>query len=363
MKRVLILMTILTSLGIQAGEWESLSAKVAKSIPELKTSDAGFSVTGSIVCLPKSGDVYIVGIGENRVVRSRDHGDTWERVDVKASGRTYGGFSVNTDVQTGGMVIFEIRKKHVSNPDMAISLDGGETWSQFKKPDVGKHDGFSWGMANWADAKPAVILAKRHHGAPEQWLSKDLGRTWTKLDFLCRNPGVINATTFVAGIDDSVKDVDNGIYLSEDEGRTYHRVSDFVPTGKTPARWDRNFYWVVPDGVIVTRDNGRTWTHTGGKVADSLWGPYFGRNESEMMIVGKNGFFVTRDGGRNWTKIHDFYVPGEPKGIPGSYNVMHPCASFGWDPANDLIYAGRIFWTAERLKLPPGTLSDLTERR
>jgi hypothetical protein len=76
-----------------------------------------------------------------------------------------------------------------------------------------------------------------------------------------------------------------------------------------------------------------------------------------MMVVGKQGFFVSRDAGQRWEKVHDFYVPGDPANIEKSYNVMHPCASFGWDPAHDVIYAATIFWTAERLKLPEGTLS------
>jgi hypothetical protein len=219
------------------------------------------------------------------------------------------------------------------------------------------HDGFSWGAANWAADDPQLILAKRHHGAPQQWLSTDRGKTWTRLDFLCRNPGVIDANTFVAGIDDSVPDTENGIYLSTDRGKNYKKVSDFVPTGKWPKRWDESFYWVVGDGLVVSRDGGRTWQHTGGKVPDALWGPYFGRSEREMMVVGREGYFVTHDGGKNWKKVHDFYVPGEDHGPEKNYNVMHPNASFGWDPEHDLLYSGRIWWTVERLRLPEGTLN------
>ncbi len=354
MKKIafLLSLTLLLQTGCRsARRWESLSAKIAEDIPEMKTSEAGFSVTGTLVALPSSGELFIVGIGENRVFRSSDCGDSWERVDVKASGRTYGGYSVNFDPLTGGMIIFEVKKKNVQDPDMAMSRDAGKTWMQFKKPKLKKHDGFSWGMANWGDPEPSVILAKRHHGPPEQWLSADSGQTWRKLDFLCRNPGVIDSRTFVAGIDDSVKDVENGIYHSSDQGKTYKKVSNFVPTGKTPVRWAENFYWTVDDGVIVSRDAGKRWTHTGGKVSGSLWGPYFGRSENEMMLVGKNGFFVSGNTGKSWTKIHDFYVPGDPENIPKSYNVMHPCASFGWDPDRGYIYAATIWWTAEKLRV------------
>ncbi len=357
--RVCALFSLLSPFSLRAGEWESLSQNIANSLPDLKISDAGFSATGSLVSLPLSGELFLVGIGENRVVRSTDQGKTWERVDVRATGRTYGGFSVNADVQTGGLVIWEIKKKGVPNPQMALRRATEQPWVAFEKPAVERHDGFSWGMLNWADpiAERTVLLAKRHHGAPEQWLSTDSGKSWRKLDFLCRNPGVMDSRTFVAGIDDSVEDVENGIYRSTDQGNTYEKVSDFVPTGKTPSRWDHNFYWAVSDGVIVSRDGGKTWDHTGGKVPDTLWGPYFGRTEKEMMVVGKQGFFASADGGASWKKLHDFYVPGDPKNIEKSYNAMHPCASFGWDPAHDLIYASTIYWTAERLALPKGTLS------
>jgi photosystem II stability/assembly factor-like uncharacterized protein len=346
------------------GQWQSLSRRVAASIPDLEiTEEGGFSVTGSLVALPGSGDLFIVGIGTGRFVRSRDLGETWEKVDAHVAGRTYGGYSVNVDPQTGGMVVFEIKKKNVPIPAMAMTTDGGESWHEFVKPTLKAHDGFSWGSANWADEAPKVILAKRHHGAPEQWLSTDRGKVWHRLEFLCRNPGVIDETTFVAGIDDSVtsregvEGVENGIYLSNDQGISYEKVSDFVPTGKWPKRWGRNFYWVVDDGLIVTRDSGRTWQHTGGEVPGALWGPYFGRNEHEMMVVGREGYFVTHDGGASWRKVHEFYVPGEDNGPEKNYNVMHPNASFGWNPEHDLLYSARIWWTAERLRLPEGTLS------
>ena len=341
-------------------EWESLSQKIAESIPELRTSEAGFSATGSLVSLPLTGELFLVGIGENRVVRSTDQGLTWERMDVEVTGRTYGGFSVNADAQSGGLAIFSVKHRGNPNPQMVLRQAKDAPWVPFEKPSLGDHDGFSWGTMNWADplAERSIILAKRHHGAPEQWLSTDSGASWKRLSYLCRNPGVIDAETFVAGIDDSVEAVENGIYLSTDQGVNYQKVSDFVPTGKTPVRWDDNFYWTIDNGVIVSRDGEATWEHTGGQVEQALWGPYFGRSEDEMMIVGGKGFFVTQDGGRSWRKVHDFYLPGDPATIAESYNIMHPTASFGWDPAQDILYAARIFWTAERLRLPLGTLSQ-----
>ncbi len=355
----MIWLTGCNSFPDKVSEWQSLSSRVAEQIPELKISDeAGFSATGSLYVNPMNGDIYIVGNGIDRFVRSRDRGETWKRVkDVPLSGRTYGGFSINFDPQTGGMLAFTVKIKNVSDPQMAMSTDGGKNWTLFKKPELEKHDGFSWGMANWADDEVNVILAKRHHGAPQQWLSTDAGQTWKQLDFLCRNPGVINATTFVAGIDDSVSDVENGIYLSTDQGESYEKVSDYTVTGKFPVRWDDRFYWVVDDGLIVTRDGGRTWQHTGGKLDGGLWGPYFGRSEDEIMIVGKGGFYVTRDRGKSWQHILDFTVPGDKTDLMKSYNIMHPTASFGWDPAHDTLYAARYWWTAERYIFPKGTLS------
>jgi photosystem II stability/assembly factor-like uncharacterized protein len=351
----------LTGPDFQPGLWVNLSEKIAQQHPDLRKSDQGFSVTGTLVCLPSSGRLLLAPNTTDGLMVSDDHGQTW-RKDPSAgvAGRTYGAYSVDIDPTTGGVLICEIKRKGVPDPPMAMSTDGGDTWSRVNKPKLKAHDGFSWGMVDWAAEDPRVILAKRHHGPPQQWLSTDAGQTWTKLDFLCRNPGVIDANTFVAGIDDSVDEVENGIYLSTDQGRTYRKVSDFVPIGKTPKRWGDRFYWTIESGVIVTDDGGRTWRHTGGKLDGPLWGPYFGGRENQMMCVARDGFWATADGGKTWRKIAEPHVPGEGP-FAKSYNIMHPTASFGWNVDKGLLYSARSWWTAERMKLPAGSLHWLRE--
>ncbi len=333
-------------------QWESMSSRIGRQFPDLNVSDAGFSRTGSLAFLPGMDRLILTGNGTFPLLVSDDYGQTW-KADTTAgvTGRTYGGFSVNVDPTTNGLIIFEIKHKNIPEPSMALSIDGGETWTPFQKPSLQAHDGFSWGMANWASDNPQVILAKRHHGAPQQWLSTDGGQTWKQLEFLCRNPGVIDERTFVAGIDDSVGDVENGIYLSRDQGKTYRKVSDFTVTGKTPKRWGKNFYWTVQSGVIVSTDGGKTWRHTGGKLNGALWGPYFGNEERQMMVVTRDGFWATADGGKQWVKLADPHVPGEGP-FSKSYNVVHPTACFGWDVDTGMLFASRYWWTAERMRLP-----------
>ncbi len=325
--------------------WTEISQNVSASCPALWEDGNKIPAAGNITVLPGSGEVFLVPMGTTGMYRSEDMGETWTRVEgADVTGRLYGEFTVDMDPCTGGMLVGTINMKGVKDPVCAFRPRAGAKWTTFHNPG---HDGWTWGMADWASDEPSVFLLKEHHTPGHLWLSTDRGANWTKLDFVARRLGVIDATTFVANTDE-------GMFRSVDQGRTWVKVAAFITTAKTPVRWGDAFYWLTDEGVIVTRDKGASWQRWGAKISGGLWGPYVGRDDEEMMIVNREGFHVTVDAGRTWTKIAEFYVPGEQdaESLDKTYNVQHPTASFGWDPRRGVIYAARMWWRAGRRAMP-----------
>jgi hypothetical protein len=325
--------------------WVEISQNVSASYPALWEDGNKTPASGNLTVLPGSGEVFLVPMGTTGMYRSDDLGETWTRVaDANVTGRLYGDFSVDMDPTTGGMLVGTINMKGVKDPVCAFRPRAGAPWTTFNNPG---HDGWTWGMADWSSDEPSVFLLKEHHTPGHLWLSTDRGSSWKKLDFVARRVGVIDARTYVANTDD-------GMFLSLDAGLTWMRTAEFVTTAKTPVRFGRAFYWLTDKGVIVSLDNGGSWHRLGSEIAGALWGPYFGRNADEMMVVNREGFHITTNAARTWTKIADFYVPGEQdaESLDKTYNLQHPTASFGWDAKRGVIYAARMWWRAGRRVMP-----------
>mgnify|MGYP001033596817 CR=1 FL=1 len=296
--------------------------------------------TGALAVSPATGNLTLVLNGNHPVYLSKDQGESWKAMDVSTQGRAYGSFSINQDPETARQAIFMIvQKKQLPAQGLIIDKKGHEI-TQIGKPGS-NHDGWTWGMPAWDN--PQVILGKEHHAWVVLWLSKDGGQSWTRLDFESRNPGVIDSKTFVAGNDD-------GIYFSENQGEKWDRVADFKVTGKTPVRYGQNFYWTTEEGVIISSDQGKSWQLLGEKVPGALWGPYFGRNQSSMMVVNQEGFQVTTDHGENWEKVAAFFAPPH-SAHDGKYNVMHPTNSYGWDQKRGILYAAGLGGHAYKMAL------------
>ena len=58
-------------------------------------------------------------------------------------------------------------------------------------------------------------------------------------------------------------------------------------------------YWVGAEGLIVSKNKGQTWQIQGTAV-DAIMGPFFGKDENHIVVVGFKGIFETTDGGNQW---------------------------------------------------------------
>ena len=70
----------------------------------------------------------------------------------------------------------------------------------------------------------------------------------------------------------------------------------------------------------------------------NIWlGPFFGSDEKQMVVVGKDGVFRTGDAGTIWKKVADL-KPGA-KGFPFGPNWF---GCYAWDPINNVLYASSM---------------------
>jgi hypothetical protein len=70
----------------------------------------------------------------------------------------------------------------------------------------------------------------------------------------------------------------------------------------------------------------------------NIWqGPFFGRDEKEMLVVGKDGVFLSRNAGETWTRVTAL----KPK-ERGFVFTPHWFGCYAWDPINNIVYASAM---------------------
>lgn len=270
--------------------------------------------------------IKVVGLG---LWRSADKGKNWQRVDGETiSGRDETGWATSLDQNAPGRIA-------------SFSLDGtagwttdGTQWTRFKS--LGRN--WDYGSVDWASSNPKTIIAAKHETSPlgEVYATSDGGATWKQLSiYLHGTPnklsmlGAMDATTFIFSKGE-------GIERSIDSGATWKKVSPANPQTRVPVLFRGAHYLGGTNGLIVSKDKGATWQEQGSPV--NIWqGPFFGRDENEMLVVGTAGAFMTKDAGRNWKQV----APLKPKerGFVFSPNWF---GCYAWDPVNNLLYVSAM---------------------
>jgi photosystem II stability/assembly factor-like uncharacterized protein len=141
--------------------------------------------------------------------------------------------------------------------------------------------------------------------------------------------GALDATTLIYSNGD-------GIHLSKDAGDTWAKVSSTNPQTRIPVLFRGVHYLGSTNGLLVSKDKGANWQTQGAGV--NIWqGPFFGRDEKEMVVVGKAGVFTTKNAGETW-KLAASLKPKE-----GGF-VFTPdwFGCYAWDPVNNILYASSM---------------------
>jgi photosystem II stability/assembly factor-like uncharacterized protein len=279
--------------------------------------------------------IKVVGLG---LWRSSDKGKSWQRIDDNTiSGRDETGWTTSADQNEPTRIA-------------SFSLDGSAGWTmdgiQWRKfTNLGRN--WDFGSVDWAAIVPKTIIAAKHETTPpgEVYVSQDGGVTWNKLVIHLNEDrgrvsmvGVLDARTLIYGNGD-------GIYRSRDVGETWTKVSATNPQTRIPVLFRGVHYLGSTNGLLVSKDLGASWQQQGSAV--NIWlGPFFGRNEKEMLVVGQDGVFKTRDAGELWTQVSSL----KPK--EGGF-VFTPnwFGCYAWDPVNNILYASSMGNPVYRLEL------------
>lgn len=342
---------LLPARGVEPAKWECVtdrlyaelkSATIAK---DGKTEAPHARRTQGIMVDPTTG-VVVLSVHKNGLYSSTDHGSTWTPFGMAPlSGRGESGAPFNAVLPfTGRFAAVTI------DGTSAHTLDNGKTWITWTK----HRRGFDAADLDWASESPQTIFALNHEPY-YRCLSTDGGKTWKDLE---ETPypnkdgnrfrlGVLDAKTIL-----SSQRAEKGMSLSTDEGKTWTRVADFVPLGMSPVHYGKKLYWAAEDGVYRTED-GRAWNRIGSLLPNATWGPYFGKNENDMMVVTDKGFFLTADCGMTWKNVAAYFAVPDiaSKTNKGGYDPVTTGRYFAWDHVGGYLYAGGMGGSMYRLRL------------
>lgn len=334
----IFLATIFLNFSAQAEDrWIDISSSLLQRLTNNGAKPAWPGGCSGVVVNRTSGDVTIkvVGLG---LWRSSDKGKNWQRVDVNTvSGRDETGWATSIDQKAPARIV-------------SFSLDGsagwtidGTHWRSFTS--LGRN--WDFGSVDWDAPVPKTIIAAKHETTPpgEVYVTQDGGVTWKQLSIHLNASrdrismvGAMDATTFIYSNGD-------GIYRSEDVGVTWMKVSSANPQTRIPVRFHHAHYLGSSSGLLVSRDQGKSWQEKGRSV--NIWqGPFFGRDENEMLIVGKDGVYVTKDGGEAWKQMANLKT--KEAGFVFTPNWF---GCYAWDPLSNILYASSMGNPVYRLDL------------
>ena len=307
----LALSLALTASAAEKGQWVPISDGVIAKLTAEGKKVGWPGLTGGVACDPASGDAYMV-VCDQGLWKSTDKGATFERVDgKKVGGRAETAFGLNMDPKGGRLACFMVYGGCAATPD------AGKTWTPMKM----SH--FDYGAVDWEDTGKAM-LALRHERGYTLAFTTDAGQTWKEIEKGVKACGMFDAKTLLIS-------KGTGILRSTDGGETWAKVSDSTPAGFVMRAYKGVGYWTSKQGLLVSRDKGATWSVLGSPV-DAFHGPYFGKDESHIVVVGKS-FFETTDGGKTWK---------DAAPLPPGFGTGPVGPNYGWDPKAGIFYGSSM---------------------
>jgi len=334
----LFVATLLAAAPAQAADpWIDVSTPLLQRLTNSGAKPAWPGGCSGVVVNRTNGDVTIkvVGLG---LWQSSDQGKTWRQIDDHTiSGRDETGWATSVDQNVPGRLA-------------SFSLDGsagwttdGAHWQRFTT--LGRN--WDFGSVDWSGPVIKTIITAKHETDPpgEVYLTQDGGVTWKKLSVLLNTHR--DRISMVGALGDAslVHSKGEGILRSTDAGATWSKVSDANPQTRIPVLFRGRHYLGTANGLLVSQDRGATWQPQGGAV--NIWqGPFFARDDQEMLVIGHEGAFLTRNGGKSWERAAGL----KPK--EGGF-VFTPnwFGYYAWDPVHRVLYASAMGNPVFRLEL------------
>jgi len=268
--------------------------------------------TAGVTVDPSNGDLYMV-VPDQGLWKSTDHGKSFERIDNNTiGGRCETGFALDFDPSGKRLMCFMIYGSS------ALTSDSGRTWLASKTSHL------DFGAVDWEQGGKHM-LALRHESGGQLCYSADQGQTWSNLDKGVVSLGIFDGETLIVS-------KGKGLLRSDNSGKNWTPVSEFEPAGRVMRVFKGNGYWTTNRGLLVSRDLGKTWSLQGAAV-DSVFGPYWGKEPEQMVVVGKQGFHETLDGGKTWRLA----AP-----LPPEFGVGIVGPNYAWDANAGIFYASSM---------------------
>jgi photosystem II stability/assembly factor-like uncharacterized protein len=317
--------------------------------------------------------VYYAGAASGGVWKSADGGATWKPTFDSQSSQAIGALAVSQSnpsiVWAGTGEAWAVRDMDMMGDGIYKSTDAGETWTKMGLAETGRI-----GTIVIHPANPDVVLAcalGRATGPQKErgvFRTEDGGKTWKQVLFVnentgCsglqlsqQNPDIVLAGTWEVELQTHVLQSGgngSGIYLSNDGGRTFSRITHpglpKSPYGKTdvaiaPSNGSRMYALIQTgaDGVkgMKSEAQGSVWrSDDGGKTWSNVsWdrrligrAGYYIRirvapDNPDHLLIANSSLWRSDDGGKIWT--------GGGGGSGGS--GCGDCHDIWWDPRPDM---------------------------
>ena len=311
--------------------WVSVSDEAVKQLADEGKKIGYPGVTAGVSVDRTTGSVSMI-VPDQGVWRRSNTSTAFARIDAgNIGGRCETGSALNADPAGKRMAFFML------DGQSGMTLDDGRTWSVFQQ----HGRGWDFGVADWSRKSPQEILAIHHESGQELHRSSDGGRSWQLLGRGFTAIGIFDSKAYVASKGD-------GVLRSADGGATWTKVSDITPTGRVLCVVKGVGYWLTQEGLLLSRDRGETWQKQGSTL-EAAWGPYFGRDEKEIAVVGRRnketGIWQTEDAGTTWklaAPFPEFGAGVRPDWTPSKQWAAGWFYNFGWDWKNNTFYASRM---------------------
>src|SRR5947209_4251598 len=306
---------------VQAAQsWTDSSSPLLQRLTNNGAKAAWPGGCSGVVVNRANGDVTIKVVGFGLWRRS-DKSKVWQQVDDNViSGRDETGWATTVDQNSPARLA-------------SFSLDGsagwtrdGTVWKRFTS--LGRN--WDFGSVDWAAPVPKTIFAAKHETNPagEVYVTTDGGVTWKKLSIYINSNR--DRISMVGALDSNtlVYSKGEGIHRSTDTGSTWTEVSRVNPQTRIPVLFHEVHYLGTATGLLISKDKGASWQQQGSAV--SIWlGPFFGHDEKEMVVVGKEGIYQTKNAGETWSHIAGL----KPK-ENGFFFSPNWFGCYAWDPVN-----------------------------
>jgi photosystem II stability/assembly factor-like uncharacterized protein len=307
----------------QKGQWVSVSDDVIAQLQKDGKKVGYPGLTAGVTVDPASGDVYMV-VCDQGLWKSVDGARTFQRIDNHAiGGRCETGFALDFDPAGTRLACFMIYGACACTPD------AGKTWTGWKTNHI------DFGATDW-EVTGKAHLGLRHESGGILCLSTDDGQSWKNLGKQTADKkipkedrgytalGMFDADTLLASRGD-------GILRSTDGGEHWAKVSDAKLAAPVMRIHKGIGYWMSDAGVLASKDKGATWAILWPVKA--VFGPYFAKDDQQIVIVGKDGFQRSTDGGSSWKSA----AP-----LPTGFGVGHVGPNYAWDSIHDVYYASSM---------------------